>query len=815
MEHRTLPDRSPAIRRYLNEPACLYGRLQATKGSDRDQFYVDSHKSQLQTVQEDVSRREPSQVDLFPFLCVFHFAGCHQKFANKREWKDHVVSQHLKLDRVFWECNDFGCKHTKRTHQQRQLIDSKSLLPKTHTGTHFSNVHDFRTHIELHRSTQVRDGRLTTFDEKLGVMFVQHGSRLLHVEEPEWLLDQQDSSMRMVCGLPQDLGCPMPSCASVRFTGPRAWDQRLNHAAEHFVASPQCLDVFGGENDTELIQWATSDKVGIYQKALNVCLRKHDCDKSVADSGYSSMPGMPRQPNMSQQGDSSPVLPPEFPDSTSDATFSDRGMEEFYWSAGSADIGGWVQNREYLDPIIDQGSISSASKSFHQKLLSRYESTEDEGTADTSWGSSIADGMPPGNAATAAARNWFHGWLREWLSPLTRERPNGNGNNQSTDSASTSQTHNSGSGSSSNASKQKRTTDRPRRVPKRKRDNGDEGDDNEKSPKSRHVQNTSETPRLACPYFKHNPRKYGQPDRRVCGHPGFAEIHRMKEHLYRSHAPPKFQCQRCGSDLKTSEALGTHSKQTQACEPSTSPPDPDILNEDKLRRLRSKKGMGQSKSRLEKWTEIYQIVFPNDRVPSPYFEDTAQDKNTRDYNLCQDISRYLEAELSLRMEKYLTTWPLPESMQQEIIQGTKGLGPQLIDSYLKEKGYVTSDESEQLDNASATTGSNADDLSTTVQQDSNTSEQAMIALPKGSISQESMFMFPTSDGSKELTMMPQVGYDIADSTMFRDGNFSAQGMMFPTSQMMPPYFAPTNQEYQAIYSLLGYDTDPHLGLGTS
>ncbi|KAF5704307.1 hypothetical protein FMUND_12586 [Fusarium mundagurra] len=715
MEHRPLPHHSPAIRRYLNEPACLYGRLWASNGSDRDQFYVDSHKSQLRTVQKDVSCREPSQANRFPFLCVFHFAGCDQKFENKRDWKDHVVSQHLKPERVFWECTEGDCAHSRDTLEQCKSLqtncpsDEDEIWLHDAAGRHFTNKPDFRNHLLGHHQS------IKPNTEGRDIIFLPDTKN-------QWLMDRQDSSMRMVRGLPQDLGCPMPQCASVRFTGPMTWDQRLNHAAEHFITSPQCLDVFGGEKDTELVRWASSGEVGIHKMPPNSCLRTHDCDKSVADSGYSSMPGMPRQPALSQQGDSSTVLPSKMRESTSDATFSNRSTEALWLGAGSVGIGFLAQDRECLEPILDQGSISSA----FQSLQHQYESTEDEGTADTSQGSSIPNGMPPGNAATAAARSWFHGWLREWLAPLTRERPNGNGNSQSTDSASTSQTRNSGSGSSANTSKQKKTTNRPRPVPKRKRDNDDEGDNNEKSPKSRHAQNTSGTLRLACPYFKGNPRKYSQPHWKACAHPGFLTIHRMKEHLVRNHSPPKYQCQRCGSDLKTSEALRTHSKQTQACEPCPSTQDRDILNEDQLDRLRSKNRMGQNKSQSEKWTEVYKIVFPNDRVPSPYLEDTEQDKIIRDVNLCQDIGRYLEAKLELRMEKLLTTvewplpeWPLPEWIQQYIIQGTKGFVPQLLGSYLKEMGYVTSDESgEQLDNASATTGSNADDLSMALQQGS-------------------------------------------------------------------------------------------------
>ncbi|CCT69142.1 uncharacterized protein FFB20_11743 [Fusarium fujikuroi] len=793
MEHRALPHHSPALCRYLNEPACLYGRLQAANGSDRDQHYVDSHKPQLRTVQEDVSRREPSQASHFPFLCVFHFAGCDQKFSNKRDWKDHVVSQHLTLDRVFWECNQGRCKHTKRTRQ------SKTLLSEDHDGTLFANKHDFRTHlIRWHRPTEPRDKK-------------KDGDKVLD-KEVQWLLGRQDSSMRMTCGLPQDLGCPMPQCASVRFTGPTAWDQRLNHAAEHFLTSPQRIDVFGGEQDAELVQWAASGEVGIHKITLNSRLEQHNCGKSVADSGYSSMPGMPRHQNMSQHGDSSPVVPSEIPE-CSDATFFDHSTEALYMGAGSASIGGWARLPKYLEPIFDHETSPSASQSFQQPF-SQYEPAEDEGTAGTSQGSSIADRMPPVNAATAAARNWFHGWLREWLSPLIRERPSGNSNCQSTNSASTSQTRDSSSSSSPNTDKQTQTTNQPRRVSKRKRDNGDDGDDNEKRPKSRRVRNTSVVPRLACPYFKRNPHKYGQPSWKACAHPGFESIHRMKEHLYRNHSPPKYQCRRCSSDLKTAGALGTHSKQIPACDPCTSTQDQDILDDDTLERLRSKKGMGQKKSESEKWTEVYKIVFPNDRVPSPYFEDTEQDKNTRGFNLCQGFGRYLEAELPPQMEKDLTTveWPLPEPIQQDIVQRAKRLVPQLLGSYLKEMGYVTSDESEQLENASAATGNNADDLSTALQQDSS-SEYPTTTLPKGSTSEEAMSMFPTDDGSEELTTMPQVEYDTADSAMFQYGDFSGQGTMVPTSQMMPPFFAPPSQDWQVIYSQFGYDPNLDSGFG--
>ncbi|KAF5696331.1 hypothetical protein FGLOB1_13604 [Fusarium globosum] len=786
MEHRPLPHHSPAIRRYLSEPACLYDRLQAANGSDRDQHYVDSHKPQLRTVQEDVSRREPSQANQFPLICVFHFAGCDQRFANKRDWKDHVTSQHLTLDRVFWECNLGRCKHAKCTQQligsEPRRVRRRDLFTK-----YFTSKHAFRTHlIKWHRTTKSHDKN-------------EDGNTVLD-KEVKWLLDRQDSSMRMECGLPQDLGCPMPQCASVRFTGPEAWDQRLNHAAKHFLANPQCLDVFGGENDAELVQWASSDRVGICQKAPNACLRNHDCEKSVADSGYSSMPGMPRYPNMSQQGDSFPEVASEMPESKCDATSSDCSIEELYVGAGSAGIRGWARDHKYPEPVIDEESISSSSQSSQQPF-SQHETTDDRETVGTSQDSDSSGGSDGSNGSpeTAAIMQWFHGWLRQWLSSLNQERPSGycNGSGGSRNTASQSQ-----AGSGSNTQK-KPGTARPRRTPKRKRSKDDEDDGNGDSPKSQRVDGAQRTRMLACPFYKRNPRKYGQRKWKSCAYPGYESMHRLK------HSLPEYQCRRCRVDLETSEALEAHSQQLQACTPCID--NQDGLSQDQIKRMKSKKGTQRNKSDIDRWNDVYLIVFPYDQqTPSPYLDDTDQDNNAREFNLCHKFGRFLERELPPLVGGHLSTvgCPLPETIKDDIEQYVKGLVPQLQVSFLEEMGFATGESNGQLDAASTTndgasfvnstaTRRTSEDSATSLQQDS-TSDYPTTTLPKGSTSQEAMSMFPTSHGSKELSMMPQVGYDAADSTTFQNGNFSGQDMMFPASQMMPPYFSTANEDWQAF-----------------
>ncbi|CVL02102.1 uncharacterized protein FMAN_08217 [Fusarium mangiferae] len=797
MEHRPLTHHSPATRRYLNEPACLYGRLLTvlSNGSERDQFYVDAHKTQLRTVQEDVSRRDPSQASQYPFLCVFHFAGCDQKFLNKRDWKDHIISQHLKLDRVFWECTEGDCAFSRDTLEQCMSLqtdsssDQDELWLDDAAGWHFTNKHDFRIHLlGHHQSTK-------SHDKKSDIIF-------LPGTEVQWLVDRQDSSMRMTCGLPQDLGCPMPQCASLRFTGATAWDQRLNHAAEHFLTSPQCLDVFGGERDAELVQWAASSEVGIHKITLKPRLQPLNCGKSVADSGYSSMPGMPRYLNMSQHSNSPPVCS-QIPERLSDAFTRKLNI--------SAD------SRPF-PPHISLSKECSRNTSPQRTIIPSV-------PPKTQALATSLMGTPDGNPEITVVMQWFHGWLRQWLAPLTQERPDGHGGRQSTTSQSQNSTSTSTSSYSSSTQK-KKSTPRPRRLPKRKRTNEEDDDGNEESSKSQRIDGDPEIRMFACPYFKRNPRKYGQPRWKSCAHPGYRDIHRVKEHMYRRHSLPEYQCRRCRVDLNTSDALEAHLQQQQACTPCIGAQ--DGLSQDQVKRMRSKKGTGKNKDEVERWNDVYAIAFPHDKdTPSPYLYDTDQDKNLREFNVCHEYSRFLTRELPALVGRRLSTvgCPLPETIKDDIEQFVKGLVPQLQGSFLQEMGFVVGDNSRQLNVASTTNDGasfvdstairrTSEDSATTVQQDSD-SDYPTTTLPKGSTSQGAISMFPTNDGSKELAMMPRVGYDIENWTISQAGNFSGQDMMLPTSQMMPPYFAPTNQDWQTIYSQLGYDPNLPPGYATS
>jgi hypothetical protein len=89
-----------------------------------------------------------------------------------------------------------------------------------------------------------------------------------------------------------------------------------------------------------------------------------------------------------------------------------------------------------------------------------------------------------------------------------------------------------------------------------------------------------------------------------------------REHIQRKHSLPEYQCRRCRVDLETSDALEAHSQQLQACTPCIGAQ--DGLSQDQIKKMRSKKGAGKNKSDVDRWNDMYSIVFPFDeKTPSP------------------------------------------------------------------------------------------------------------------------------------------------------------------------------------------------------
>ncbi|KAF5637721.1 hypothetical protein F52700_4423 [Fusarium sp. NRRL 52700] len=137
------------------------------------------------------------------------------------------------------------------------------------------------------------------------------------------------------------------------------------------------------------------------------------------------------------------------------------------------------------------------------------------------------------------------------------------------------------------------------------------GDDHEKRRKTESAP-SGIVPNLACPFVKEYPGEQWPRCQK-----GWPTVHRIKEHIYRSHKAPIY-CKRCFEKVKTEKELDVHLRQDPACEVVSPSRDmPGIDNETK-ERLKSRRGI-QNFSEEEKWKHMYKVLFPRtEDIPSPY-----------------------------------------------------------------------------------------------------------------------------------------------------------------------------------------------------
>ncbi|CZR55765.1 uncharacterized protein PAC_05653 [Phialocephala subalpina] len=161
---------------------------------------------------------------------------------------------------------------------------------------------------------------------------------------------------------------------------------------------------------------------------------------------------------------------------------------------------------------------------------------------------------------------------------------------------------------------------------KRQRDSDKASDDEDGNMSRRPKRSTGpsddagDRKRFACPFRKHDARRYSTYSYRVCALSHWETIARVKEHIYRCHRMP-VHCKRCWKQFKNQELLDSHLTvdTSSMCELKNGIT-PDGVTTEQERRLRSRKKSSPNQSDEGRWREIYQVLFPNEEVPSPYFE---------------------------------------------------------------------------------------------------------------------------------------------------------------------------------------------------
>ncbi|KAK5938857.1 hypothetical protein PMZ80_009049 [Knufia obscura] len=231
---------------------------------------------------------------------------------------------------------------------------------------------------------------------------------------------------------------------------------------------------------------------------------------------------------------------------------------------------------------------------------------------------------------------------------------------------------------SSNSSTRKSSETSRRATPRGDEhdDMDDDEDEDSGSPKRRKQDALDDgEPRklFACPYYKHDPIRYGERNTgelhyRSCAGGLYRDTSRVKQHLKRIHHRPDFYCRRCFVTFNTNEQLQKHSSSRQGCD-ARDCPYPERLDETQQAKIHVKR---PGKDPRELWNEIFSIIFPGVPVPdSPYIEQVQpSDEGTLPNVLEQFINSFNKrlTFASHSSQSWLGSPPIREFLNTQMLQ---------------------------------------------------------------------------------------------------------------------------------------------------
>ncbi|KAF5000452.1 hypothetical protein FGRMN_1783 [Fusarium graminum] len=170
---------------------------------------------------------------------------------------------------------------------------------------------------------------------------------------------------------------------------------------------------------------------------------------------------------------------------------------------------------------------------------------------------------------------------------------------------------------------------------------------------------SSPKPRFACPFFKAGIVLSAH--HRACEDPGWTDINKLKEHIFRTHAPDKYKnkfvCRRCDEGFVTDDLLLAHQNEELPCLSKKSEAAFGKITREQASRLRSLKRKSTRVSDEDRWFEIYQIIDrdSNPRLDgiSPYYESNSTSMGTLNSVSSNGISQLKEYLVKRDVEEYV------------------------------------------------------------------------------------------------------------------------------------------------------------------
>ncbi|KAF5671130.1 serine threonine kinase [Fusarium denticulatum] len=168
----------------------------------------------------------------------------------------------------------------------------------------------------------------------------------------------------------------------------------------------------------------------------------------------------------------------------------------------------------------------------------------------------------------------------------------------------------------------------------------------------------SSKPRFACPF--HKAGILVADSRGSCLGPGWTDLTRVREHLFRCHVPKKYRgkhiCRRCDTSFETDELLLAHQHQETPCPRKDPEAIRGMLSREQAAQLRSLKRKSSKESEEDRWFDIYRIAFPsfNQMLEniSPYHESNTTSLGALNSTSSNRISQYKDYLRNRDAEEY-------------------------------------------------------------------------------------------------------------------------------------------------------------------